>query len=114
MLIKKRRYWPKHIKGDVIKEHFADKHVGTVDAWQGRLDDVPFYVFAMKELDYVMNLMSTYGTYNRIDDTTTLRHYKDNNDKDVSTPFKYTEIVNNQFQYRHLLTIVITECNQYH
>ena len=27
-LIKKQRYWPKHIKGDMIDTHFQDKEVG--------------------------------------------------------------------------------------
>ena len=61
-LIKKRRYWPKYIRGDEIKEHFKGKEVGDADSWAGQLDDVPVHVFAMKEPDYVMSLMSTYGT----------------------------------------------------
>jgi len=42
------------------------KDVGDVDAWQGVLDNIPFHVFAMKEPDYVMQLMSTYGTNERV------------------------------------------------
>ena len=61
-LIKKRRYWPKYIHEDETKEHSKDKEVGNADSWAGQLDDVPFHVFAMKEPDYVMSLMSTYGT----------------------------------------------------
>ena len=33
-LIKKRRYWPKFLKEDIIKEHFVEKNVGDVDVWQ--------------------------------------------------------------------------------
>ena len=36
--------------------------MGDADSYGGQLDDVPFHVFAMKEPDYVMSLMSTYGT----------------------------------------------------
>jgi Transposase IS4 len=62
-LIKKRRYWPKYIPaGDKIIKHFKNKEVGYVDALPGMLDNVPFHVFGMKEPDYVMQLMSTYGT----------------------------------------------------
>ena len=61
-LIKKRKYWPKYIKGDVIKQHFDEKTVGDCDSWKGNMDEVPFHVYAMKEPDYVMSLMSTYGT----------------------------------------------------
>ena len=54
-LIKKWKYWPKYIKGDAIKEHFDDKDVGDCMM-------LPFHVYAIKEPDYVMSLMSTYGT----------------------------------------------------
>ena len=61
-LIKKWRYWPKYIKGDDIKQHFDDKEVGDCDFWKGCMDEVNIHVYAMKEPDYVMSLMSTYGT----------------------------------------------------
>ena len=41
-----------------------DKDVGDAESWAGVLDDKPFYAYAMKEPDYVMSLMSTYGTNN--------------------------------------------------
>ena len=55
-IIKKRRYWPRFIRGDEIKDHFSNKQVGDMDSWAGRLDDIPFHVYAMKELDNVMSL----------------------------------------------------------
>ena len=64
-LIKKQRYWPNYIKGDAIKAHFENKTMGDADSWAGTLDNIPFHVYAMKELDYVMSLMSTYGTNDR-------------------------------------------------
>ena len=36
--------------------------IGDVDAIRGELDDIPFYIYGMKEPDYVMQLMATYGT----------------------------------------------------
>ena len=36
--------------------------MGATDALPGKLDNVPFHVHCMKEPDYVMMLMSTYGT----------------------------------------------------
>ena len=60
VLIKKRRYWPKHIRGDDIAQHFEKKEVGDVDAWPGEMDGVKFHVFCMKEPNYVMSIMSTY------------------------------------------------------
>ena len=32
VLFKKRKYWPKYIKGDKIKVHFEGLEVGTADA----------------------------------------------------------------------------------
>ena len=62
-LIKKKRcYWPKYIKDDDIKSHFDGKDVGDCDAWKGQMDEVDFHVYVMKEPDYIMSIMSTYGT----------------------------------------------------
>ena len=60
-LIKKRRYWPKHVPGDMIDARMATKEVGQTDSLYGKLDDVDYDIFCMKEPDYVMKIMSTYG-----------------------------------------------------
>ena len=61
-LIRKRRYWTKYIPGDAIITHFGDKEIGASDALQGELDNVRFHIVGMKEPDYVMMIMTTYGT----------------------------------------------------
>ena len=63
-LIKKRRFWPKHVAGDEIIQHFADKQVGDCDierniGWYpflhsrnegaGLCDDVDVYVWNINE-----------------------------------------------------------------
>ena len=53
--------WPKYIKGDAIRDCFNDKNVGDCNSWKGCMEVVPFHVYAMKEPDYMMSLMSTYG-----------------------------------------------------
>ena len=88
-LIKKQKYWPKYIKGDAIKEYFDDKDVGDCDSWKGNMDEVPFHVYAMKEPDYVMSPMSTYGM--------NLRNGKEQKRK----KFQYPEVVGNHFMYCH-------------
>ena len=60
-LIKKRHYWLKHVPGDTIIAHIADKGAGEVDALQGTLERVLLHIHAMKEPDYMMMLMLTYG-----------------------------------------------------
>ena len=98
-LIKKRRYWPKYIRGEEIKTHFENKEVGDVDSWKGNLQGVPFHVYCMKEPDYVMSLMSTYGTNERTGKLTS-RKWKENGVVKTKT-FSYPEVVANHFLYRH-------------
>ena len=61
-LVKKRRYWPKHVLGDDIIVHFMEKKVGETDAIHGELDSIPFYLYGMKEPDYMIQIKATYGT----------------------------------------------------
>ena len=48
--------------GQQIIEHFSDKSIGFSEAIKGELDRVPFHLDGMKEPDYVMQIMSIYGT----------------------------------------------------
>ena len=57
----------------------------------------------MKEPDYIMNMMSTYGTVNEVDGASTKRHYKDGDGNEVTISFNYTEVFNNHFKYRHVV-----------
>ena len=43
----------------------------------GKMYDIPFHIYAMKGSDYVMKLMSTYGTNELQADHSTKRIYKD-------------------------------------
>jgi hypothetical protein len=95
------RYWPKWIPGDNIIEHFVGKDVGDVDAWQGVLDNIPFHVFAMKEPDYVMQLMSTYGTNERVGELKK-RVYNSGGEHREKT-FQYPKVGHNHFRYRHIV-----------
>ena len=68
--------------------------------WAGRLDDIPFHVYAMKEHDYVMSLMSSYGMNDRSIGKETRRDWK-NGTTNMTKRFKYPEVIHNHFQYRH-------------
>ena len=62
-LIKKRCYRPKYVDGDAINQHFSNKEVGgATDALCGTLEEVPVSIHCLKEPDYIMMLMSSYGT----------------------------------------------------
>ena len=65
-LIKKCRYWPKHVPGDEIIAHFNDKEVGAVDTIKGTMDSISFHIHGMKEPVYIMMLMTMYGTILRM------------------------------------------------
>ena len=80
-------------------EHFAEKEIGTTDSWAGKMDDVPFHVFSMKQSDCVISLMSTYGT-NEQCGREVHHDWKENSIK-KSTTFQYPEVVDNHFKYRH-------------
>ena len=99
-LIKKRKYWPKYIKGNVIRQHFDDKAVGDWDSWKGNMDEVPFHVYAMKEPDYVMSLMSTHGT-NLQSGKETCHEWVDSDGTNKTTKVNYPEVVGNHFLYQH-------------
>jgi hypothetical protein len=109
-LIKKRRYWPKWIPGNVILAHFADKNVEDVDALPGMLDDVPFHVFEMKEPDCVMKLMSTYGMNERVVGKWKRRAYKIGGQRH-KVSFQYPEVVHNHFRYRHVIGDHNSKCH---
>ena len=55
------------MEGKKVKQHFEDKDVRSLDALPGTLDNIPFYLMCLKEPDYVISLMSTYGTTNRME-----------------------------------------------
>ena len=100
-LIKKRKHWPAGIPGDNIKAHFDGKPVGSVDALKGTLDGVPFHVFCMKEPDYVMQIMSTYGTLETADGKESSRRFASEDGVTQEVTFRYPEVVDMHYKYRH-------------
>ena len=99
---KKRRYWPKFVDGKSIDERLEGKPVGTVEDLPGSLDGAQhvFQIFAMKEEDYVMKLMTTYGSRIEVDDGWTQQNVTEDG-RQVKKRFKYHEPFYNQFKYRH-------------
>jgi len=47
-LIKKRRYWPKFIKGDAMDSRMKDDAVGTTRVVKGLMDNIEYYVFNLR------------------------------------------------------------------
>jgi Transposase IS4 len=94
-MIKKRRYWPRHVDGTMIQSYFEDKEVGHADSFGGELDNIPYHIYCMKDDGYVVMLMSTYGTNER------KGAEKKRVVKKQRLNFKYPEVVANHYEYRH-------------
>ena len=102
-LIKKYCYWPKHVPENKIEEYFEDKEVGAMDSLKGKLHDVHYDIFCMKEPDYVMKIMSTYGGLIENDwQKESVQTYKDSG-KTKNVTFKYKILFSNNFDYRHVV-----------
>ena len=97
-LIKKRRYWPKHIDGDGIDEYFKDKEVGENDTFGGELSGVKYMIMCMKEPDYKMKIMSIYGTQTVKDGQRESKRIYTRNGE-TETKQKYTEVIANHFDF---------------
>ena len=103
-VIKKRRYWPKDVPGDVMNERVNDRGLGYADSVKGTQDNIPYNLFMMKDKNFIMKLMSTYGGLTmKPDQKKTYRWYKGEtpqSDASVKT-FKYPEPFANHYLYRH-------------
>jgi Transposase IS4 len=96
-VIKKRRYWPKHVPGDDMDLHMSTKEVGDVDSLRGTMDGINYDLFCMKDTDYTMKLMSTYGALLPSAEAPDKYRVIDGNTKTI----KYTEPFENHYLYRH-------------
>ena len=71
-VIKKRRYWPKHVPGDAIDHYMNPKEIGDASSLVGKLDGIDYTIFAMKEPDYTSKIMANYGSL-AVDDRSQMR-----------------------------------------
>ena len=98
-LIKKRRYWPKYIPGDEITSHCETMDVGETTSLHGSIDGYKYDIFCMKEEDYVMKIMATYGALEDHPDektaNTSRTYIKEG--KKVEKKFKYQIPFGNHF-----------------
>ena len=102
-LIKKRRYWPRYVPGDAINKKMKDKKVGECDSLKGVLDGQNYDIFCLKEPDYVMKVMSTYGGLVVKSGQEDSRRTWMEGDEEKTARFQYMEPFANHFDYRHLV-----------
>jgi hypothetical protein len=100
-VIKKRRYWPKYVPGNAMDEHMKTKQLGDTSSVKGQLDGTPYNLFMMRDKDWVMKMMSTYGGLVPHDDEGDARRWVLTNGKHECKKFKYTEPFSNHYKYRH-------------
>ena len=103
-VIKKRHYWSRHVPGDAMDNRMDDRALGETDSIKGALDGVPYNLFMMKDKDFVMKLMSTYGgLVVDSDQQKTFRWFKGARASDTATLkyFRYEEPFANHYKYRH-------------
>ena len=94
-IVKKRRYYPRYIDGEEIKEYMDLKGVGEADAMLGSLRGDSFYVFALKDADYTMIMLSTYGTLEEAEDGETKQRVTNSDGKHKAIIFNYPETFRN-------------------
>ena len=98
-LIKKRRYWPTLVPGPAMDTWFQEKNVGDVDAIQGIDNGTPYFIWGMKEPEYIMRIMATGGALVADDTCKTACR----GEGTARTTFKYTKPFNWHFCFRHLV-----------
>ena len=60
-LIKNQRYRPKGVPSEEILRHMKNKDVGDVDAVQGSIRGNSYHIMYIKDPEYVILMMTTYG-----------------------------------------------------
>ena len=74
-----------------------------MDSLHGKLDNVPYDIFCMKEPDYVMKIMATYGglTVKEGQKESFRKFVKDGEPEEVR--FQYNIPFSNHFDFRHVV-----------
>ena len=60
-LIKKRRYWPKHVPADLIDAHMVGKSLGETETYVQDINGMRFLVHCTKDADWVTKIIRDPG-----------------------------------------------------
>ena len=96
-LIKKRKYWPKHVPGDLIDRHFEGKPLGHAETYRQVIDGVTFNVHCTRDDRFVTKMMSTHGLLEPVNDHTTYRQERNG----TWVKFNYTEYLSRHNRSKH-------------
>ena len=72
-----------------------------MEAVQGSIIGKTYNIMAIKEPDYVMLMMKTYGTLEYLEGSDTQRRYKGAGGELTTKRFNYCEVFGSHFIYRH-------------
>ena len=101
-LIKKGRYWPKGVPGDLIDTHFEDKEVGDVVIIEARTEDNNmFKTFFMKDPDDAMKIMESWMKLDGLEGENTRRYFIESSGKRDTKKFTYRKPFGIHFRYIH-------------
>ena len=84
-----------------MEAHAANQEVGECDSLRGTLEGVPYDLFTLKEPDYLMKLMSTYGGLTVPSNQKVSQRVWKEGGETKTTSFQYTAPFANHFNYRH-------------
>lgn len=60
-VVKKRKYWPKHIPGDAIMEHMQHKPIGELHVKPTAVDGIPMSLWCVRHARFTFIVLATYG-----------------------------------------------------
>ncbi len=99
-LIKKHRYWPRDVNAEMIKAHFEESVVRHRLLPMNLLEDNSKWdSHSFKEPYYIMMLMATYGTIERVGQEQSWTWKSKNTECRIA--FQSPELVHNHFKYKH-------------
>ena len=81
--------------------HMEIKDVGDVDSLSNSIHGKIYQIMDFKKTDYVMIMMTSYGTLENLGGLVTQKRYKLSGRELSTKRFNYCEGFSNQFHYRH-------------
>ena len=102
VVIKKKRFWPRSVRGQEMDEKVGATPIGTVAVLQGAMGANRFMLIALRDSKHVLKLMSTYGSIDRVEPPKRRMDQVTHN----IVSFKYPEVISHY--YIMLLTTTTT------
>jgi hypothetical protein len=86
---------------EINMQHSDSEYGKTTGCDNGKQDNVPYFIWGMKEPDYVMRMMATGGPLGLTDECRETKRRCTEEDRDVERKFRYTCPYDWHFRYRH-------------